>query len=135
LNGIAALHCEHYGRGANRTAPCFHQDVIMTALEDCFTTVETKMHESALTRARETRTIFQDWMRPRFRDRPEHNGSYGRAFFSQVRTTRTWLSSVPPRTGRTEHRWECKARGLSRSEEAVESLRAVRFEEGSDRPA
>ena len=39
----------------------------MTRLEDCFTTVEKKMiEEGAFNQVRETRTMFQDWMRPRF---------------------------------------------------------------------
>ena len=42
-DGIAAMHREHYGRGADRTRTLIHQDVVMTRLEDCFTTVEKRM--------------------------------------------------------------------------------------------
>ena len=42
-DGIAGMHREHYGRGADRTRTLIHQDVVMTRLEDCFTTVERKM--------------------------------------------------------------------------------------------
>jgi uncharacterized protein YbcI len=85
-NGIAALHREHYGRGADRTRTRIHGDMVMTTLEDCFTTVEKKMiAEGAFTQVRETRTMFQDWMRPRFTEIVEGaTGRSVRAFFSQV---------------------------------------------------
>ena len=85
-NGIAALHREHYGRGADRTRTLIHQDVVMTRLEDCFTTVErTMIAEGAFLQVRETRTMFQDWMRPRFTEIVEDaTGRTVAAFFSQV---------------------------------------------------
>jgi uncharacterized protein YbcI len=85
-NGIAAVHREHYGRGADRTRTLIHQDVVMTRLEDCFTTVEKKMiAEGAFLQVRETRTMFQDWMRPRFTEIVEDaTGRRVAAFFSQV---------------------------------------------------
>jgi uncharacterized protein YbcI len=85
-NGIAAMHREHYGRGADRTRTLIHQDVVMTRLEDCFTTVEKKMiAEGAFAQVRETRTMFQDWMRPRFTTIVEEaTGGKVSAFFSQV---------------------------------------------------
>jgi uncharacterized protein YbcI len=55
-NGIGALHREHYGRGADRIRTLIYQDVVMTRLEDCFTTVEKKMiAEGAFLQVRETR--------------------------------------------------------------------------------
>jgi len=85
-NGIAALHREHYGRGADRVRTLIYQDVVMTTLEDCFTTVERKMiAEGAFSQVRETRTMFQDWMGPRFFEIVEQaTGRKVRAFFSQV---------------------------------------------------
>jgi uncharacterized protein YbcI len=85
-NGIASMHREHYGRGADRTRTLIHQDVVMTRLEDCFTTVEKKMiAEGAFLQVRETRTMFQDWMRPRFTEIVEDaTGRKVAAFFSQV---------------------------------------------------
>jgi uncharacterized protein YbcI len=85
-NGIGAMHREHYGRGADRIRTLNHQDVVMTTLEDCFTTVEHKMiAEGAFSQVRETRTMFQDWMRPRFVEIVEQTtGRKVRAFFSQV---------------------------------------------------
>jgi uncharacterized protein YbcI len=85
-DGIAAMHREHYGRGADRTRTLIHQDVVMTRLEDCFTTVEKRMiAEGAFVKVRETRTMFQDWMRPRFTEIVEDaTGRRVAAFFSQV---------------------------------------------------
>jgi uncharacterized protein YbcI len=66
-NGIGALHREHYGRGADRIRTDIHPELVVTRLEDCFTTVERRMvREGAFAQVRETRTMFQDWMGPRF---------------------------------------------------------------------
>ena len=85
-NGIGSLHREHYGRGADRIRTLIHQDVVMTTLEDCFTTVEQKMiAEGEFLKVRETRTMFQDWMGPSFTEIVEEaTGRKVRAFFSQV---------------------------------------------------
>ena len=85
-NGIGALHREHYGRGADRIHTTIQPGLVVTTLEDCFTTVEKKMiSEGAFTKVRETRTMFQDWMRPRFVEIVEEaTGGTVRAFFSQV---------------------------------------------------
>jgi uncharacterized protein YbcI len=85
-NGIGALHREHYGRGANRIRTMIHQDTVLTRLEDCFTTVEKLMiSEGAFLQVRETRTLFQDWMRPRFTEIVQAaTGRRVAAFFSQV---------------------------------------------------
>jgi uncharacterized protein YbcI len=85
-NAIAALHREHYGRGADRVRTLIHHDVVMTTLEDCFTTVERKMvAEGKFPLVRDTRTMFQDWMTPEFVGIVEEaTGRTVRAFFSQV---------------------------------------------------
>ena len=85
-DGIASMHREHYGRGADFTRTLIHQDVVLTRLENCFTTVEKKMvDEGAFVQVRETRTMFQDWMRPRFVEIVEEaTGRKVTAFFSQV---------------------------------------------------
>ena len=85
-NGIASLHREHYGRGADRVRTTIQPDFAMTTLEDCFTVVEKKMiDEGAFKQVRETRIMFQDWMRPRFIEIVEDStGRKVRAFFSQV---------------------------------------------------
>jgi uncharacterized protein YbcI len=85
-NGIGALHRQHYGRGADRIRTLIHQDTVMTTLEDCLTPVERRMvTEGAFVKVRETRTMFQDWMRPSFTEIVEQaTGRKVRAFFSQV---------------------------------------------------
>ena len=85
-NGIGALHREHYGRGADRIRTFIHQDVVLTRLEDCFTTVEHKMiREGAFLKVRETRIMFQDWMGPTFIEIVEAaTGRQVTSFFSQV---------------------------------------------------
>ena len=85
-NGIGSMHRKHYGRGADRIRTLIHQDVVVTTLEDCFTTVEHKMvAEGAFLQVRETRTMFQDWMAPNFIEAVEQaTGRKVRAFFSQV---------------------------------------------------
>jgi uncharacterized protein YbcI len=85
-NAIGSLHREHYGRGADRIRTLIHPEVVVTTLEDCFTTVERKMiAEGAFTQVRQTRTMFQDWMRPFFVDAVEAaTGRKVRAFFSST---------------------------------------------------
>lgn len=85
-NAIGALHREHYGRGADRIRTVIHPELVVTTLEDCFTTVERKMiAEGAFTQVRETRTMFQDWMRPFFVDAVEEaTGRKVKAFFSST---------------------------------------------------
>jgi uncharacterized protein YbcI len=85
-NGIGALHREHYGRGADRIRTLIHQDTVLTRLEDCFTPVEKMMiSQGAFVQVRETRTLFQDWMGPRFTEIVEDaTGRRVAAFFSQV---------------------------------------------------
>jgi len=85
-NGITALHREHYGRGPNRVRTLIHPDFVVTTLEDPFTTVEkTMIAQGAFASVRETRTMFQDWMREPFsRIVEEATGRKVRQFFSQV---------------------------------------------------
>ena len=85
-NGIASMHREHYGRGADRVRTTIHPDHALTVLEDCFTPVEKKMvAEGAFKQVRETRAMFQDWMGGRFTQIVEGaTGRKVRAFFSQV---------------------------------------------------
>lgn len=85
-NAIGALHREHYGRGADRIRTVIHPDFVLTTLEDCFTTVERRMiAEGAFEKVRETRILFQDWMRESFtRAVVEATGREVRAFASQV---------------------------------------------------
>ena len=85
-NGIAALHREHYGRGADRIRTMIHRDIVATTLEDCYTPVEKKLiAEGEFAQVRKTRMMFQDWMCERFvAIVEEQTGRKVRAFFSQV---------------------------------------------------
>ena len=85
-NGIGSMHREHYGRGADRIRTVIHPGLVATTLEDCYTTVERRMiAEGAFVQVRATRTIFQDWMGPRFIEIVETTtGQKVKAFFSQV---------------------------------------------------
>jgi len=85
-NGIGSLHREHYGRGADRIRTAINADFVLTTLEDCFTIVEKKMiSEGEFAKVRETRILFQDWMRPTFTEIVESaTGRTVRSFFSQV---------------------------------------------------
>ena len=85
-NGIGSLHREHYGRGADRIRTIIHPELVATTLEGCFTTVERLMiAQGAFGQVRETRTMFQDWMGPRFIAAVEEaTGQKVKAFFSQV---------------------------------------------------
>ena len=85
-NGIGSIHREHYGRGPDRIRTAINSDFVLTTLEDCFTVVEKKMiSEGEFLKVRETRILFQDWMRPTFTEIVESaTGREVRAFFSQV---------------------------------------------------
>lgn len=84
-NGIAALHREHYGRGAGRVRTIVHSDFVATLLDDPYTPAERMMIEKGqFLQVRETRTMFQDWMQTAFTDVVEQaTGRKVQAFFSQ----------------------------------------------------
>ena len=83
---VAELHRAHYGRGADRVRTTITGDLVVTVLEDPFTVVEKKMiREGEFSKTRETRTMFQDWMRESFVAAVEDaTGRKVRQFFSQV---------------------------------------------------
>jgi uncharacterized protein YbcI len=85
-SGIGSLHREHYGRGADRIRTIIHPELVVTTLDDCFTTVEKRMiAEGAFVKVRETRTMFQDWMGPQFIKLVEDaTGRRVKAFFSSI---------------------------------------------------
>jgi uncharacterized protein YbcI len=85
-DGIASIHREHYGRGARKVRTLIYDDVVLCRLEDPFTVVEkTMISADAFLQVRETRTLFQDWLGPRFiRLVEEVTGRKVRQFVSQV---------------------------------------------------
>jgi uncharacterized protein YbcI len=66
-NGITRLHREHYGRGATTVRTVMQRNYVMCILDDIYTAVErTLIDAGRADSVRETRTIFQDTMRPHF---------------------------------------------------------------------
>jgi uncharacterized protein YbcI len=85
-NAITRLHRDHYGRGATTTRTILQRDYVVCFLEDIYTPVERTLIEAGRTEAvRETRTMFQDAMGPKFREVVEEaTGRSVIAFMSQV---------------------------------------------------
>jgi uncharacterized protein YbcI len=66
-NAITRLHREHYGRGATSVRTVIERNYVMCILDDIYTAVErTLIDAGRADSVRETRTIFQDTMRPHF---------------------------------------------------------------------
>lgn len=85
-NGIARLHREHYGRGAGSVRTVVHADYVVTLMDDPFTPAEKlTIGKGEFRQVRETRTMFQDWMRVPFSELVEEaTGRSVVGFFSQV---------------------------------------------------
>jgi uncharacterized protein YbcI len=85
-NAITRLHRDHYGRGASTVRTIMQRNFVVCFLEDIYTPVERTLIDAGRPEAvRETRTIFQDAMGPRFKEAVE--AATGRtviAFMSQV---------------------------------------------------
>jgi uncharacterized protein YbcI len=85
-NAITRLHRDHYGRGATTTRTIIQRNYVVCFLEDIYTPVERTLIEAGRNETvRETRNIFQDAMRPKFREAVEEaTGRTVIAFMSQV---------------------------------------------------
>jgi uncharacterized protein YbcI len=85
-NRITRLHRDHYGRGATTVRTIMQRNYVMCVLEDIYTPIErTLIDAGRADTVRETRTIFQDTMKPQFVQIVED--ALGRnvlAFMSQV---------------------------------------------------
>jgi uncharacterized protein YbcI len=85
-NGITRLHRDHYGRGATTVRTIMQRNYVVCFLEDIYTPIERTLIDAGRVDAvRETRTIFQDTMKPHFVEIVEN--ALGRkvlAFMSQV---------------------------------------------------
>ena len=99
----------------------------MTRLEDCFTTVEKKMiAEGAFVQVRETRTMFQDWMRPRFTEIVEDaTGRSVAAFFSQVSHDPDIAVEPPDQQFANLARAPVRLLGLQADDQALDLLRQL----------
>jgi uncharacterized protein YbcI len=84
-NGIASLHREKYGRGADRVRTIIQADSVATLLVEPFTPAERLMIDTGdFRQVRELRTTFQDLMRQPFTTIVEEaTGRQVAAFFSQ----------------------------------------------------
>jgi uncharacterized protein YbcI len=85
-NGITRLHRDHYGRGATTVRTIMQRNYVVCFLEDIYTPIERTLIDAGRADAvRETRTIFQDTMKPQFVQIVEDAlGRNVRAFMSQV---------------------------------------------------
>jgi uncharacterized protein YbcI len=85
-NGITRLHRDHYGRGATTVRTVMQRNYVLCMLEDIYTPVERTLIEAGhADQVRDTRTIFQDTMRPQFvRIVEDALGRKVIAFMSQV---------------------------------------------------
>ena len=85
-NRIAALHREHYGRGAGSVRTVIHAEYVVTLMDDPFTPAEKMtIARGEFGQVRAMRTMFQDWMRESFSAAVEDaTGRKVAGFFSQV---------------------------------------------------
>jgi uncharacterized protein YbcI len=85
-NAIVGIHSKHYGKGPTKAKTYLLDDVVMTVMEDVFTTVEHTLIEHGKGElVREVRTTFQYTMREEFIDAVRQiTGRDARAFISQI---------------------------------------------------
>jgi uncharacterized protein YbcI len=85
-NAIVGIHSKHYGKGPTKAKTYLLDDVVMTVMEDVFTTVEHTLIEHGKGElVREVRTTFQYTMRDEFIDAVwQITGRDARAFISQI---------------------------------------------------
>jgi uncharacterized protein YbcI len=85
-NAIVRIHSEHYGKGPTKAKTYVMEDLIVTVLQDVFTTIErTLVDQGKGDLVTELRGTFQATMRNEFvRAIREITGREPRAFLSQV---------------------------------------------------
>jgi uncharacterized protein YbcI len=83
---IVRIYSRYYGRGPTKARTVFHNDVIVTVLEEIFTKAEQVLvHAGHFEQVRANRQAFQDEVEPLFRQVAESiTGRRVRAFLSQV---------------------------------------------------
>ncbi|MFL5840918.1 MAG: DUF2294 domain-containing protein [Thermoleophilaceae bacterium] len=85
-NAIVGIHSKHYGKGPTKAKTYLVDDVVITVMQDVFTTVERTLieHEKA-DLVREVRTAFQFTLRDEFKEAiGEIVGRDVRGFISQI---------------------------------------------------
>src|SRR6476619_558048 len=85
-NAIVRIHAKHYGKGPTKAKTYITDDLVVTVLEDVFTTVErTLVDQGEGDLVQDLRTTFQYTMREHFTGAiRELTGREPRAFLSQV---------------------------------------------------
>ena len=85
-NAIVAIYSKHYGKGPTRAKTYLLDDVVVTVMQDTFTTVERTLIDAGKGETvREVRTTFQYAMRSEFTDAVRAaTGREPRGFLSQV---------------------------------------------------
>ena len=85
-NAVVQIHSRHYGKGPTKAKTYVMDDVVVTVLQDVFTTVErTLIGQDRGELVREVRTTFQYTMRDEFTEAIRSlTGRDARAFMSQI---------------------------------------------------
>jgi uncharacterized protein YbcI len=85
-NAIVGIYSKHYGKGPTKTKTYLLDDLVVTVMQDVFTTVEKTLIEAGKGEiVREVRTTFQYAMRSDFTDAVRAAlGREPRGFLSQV---------------------------------------------------
>jgi uncharacterized protein YbcI len=85
-NAIVGIHSKHYGKGPTRAKTYLVDEMVVTVLQDVFTTVErTLIDNDKGEMVRDVRTTFQYTMRKEFTDAVRQlTGREPRAFISQI---------------------------------------------------
>lgn len=91
-NAMVRIHSRHYGKGPTKAKTYVLDDVVVTVMQDVFTTVERTLIEAGKgDLVRDVRTTFQYSLRDEFTDAiREIVGRPTRAFLSQV----DWHSDI-----------------------------------------
>ena len=85
-NAMVGIHSKHYGKGPTKAKTYLLDDVVVTVMEDVFTTVEhTLIDHDKGDLVRDVRTTFQYQLRDEFKGAiREITGRESRAFISQI---------------------------------------------------
>jgi uncharacterized protein YbcI len=85
-NAMVGIHSRHYGKGPTRAKTYVLEDVVLTVMQDVFTTVERTLIDNGKGElVRDVRTAFQYTLRDEFTGAVEQiTGRETRAFISQI---------------------------------------------------
>jgi uncharacterized protein YbcI len=85
-NAMVGIHSRHYGKGPTKAKTYVLEDVVLTVMQDVFTTVERTLIDNGKGElVRDVRTAFQYTLRDEFTGAVEQiTGRETRAFISQI---------------------------------------------------